>query len=160
MTLLHGRLTLHGVDSEKLARRALDDSLHSRQLEWHRHDDAIAFLVALCWQLSLQFDSSRGQAFSTFAYRILRLRVVDWFRQTDGRTRWQSGEHVYERERPELVSFERDPGDGGLAATLAARSGDPTADWSPDLAGILEEGNRDRARDFATLGLEPPRRAA
>jgi AraC-like DNA-binding protein len=114
--LLGARLTLHDVaDVEALAGRVL----HERIREWrasHFFDPntprgrelrelALTYLIETAWELSRDHDPS-VQAFSTRAYRTLRLRFVDWYRSTLGDSR-----HA---PRPELLS---------LDTTAAAYSG-------------------------------------
>jgi hypothetical protein len=96
--------------------------LHERIREWrasHYFDPnttrgrelrelALTFLIETAWELSLDHDAS-VQAFSTRAYRTLRLRFVDWYRSTLGDSR-----HA---PRPELLS---------LDTTAAAYSGGST----------------------------------
>jgi Sigma-70 region 2 len=53
----------------------------ARLLREHDHEDAVAYLIQTCWQLSQRYDPERGWSFSKWAYNILRLRVVDWYRQ-------------------------------------------------------------------------------
>jgi hypothetical protein len=76
--LLNGRLELHGVDAERLSRKALDDALRQRGafLRPHEYDDALAFLLSVTWELGERWEPGRGGvSFSTFAYRTLRLRL-------------------------------------------------------------------------------------
>jgi hypothetical protein len=62
--------------------------------------------------------------------------------------------HTYERERPQLVSLDADDSlRDRLDESLAARSGDPAADSSADLEWLLEDGDREAARDFAEMRL-------
>jgi hypothetical protein len=84
--LLNGRLELHGVDAERLS-RALDDALRQRGafLRPHEYDDALAFLLSVTWELGERWEPGRGGvSFSTFAYRTLRLRVIDFWRREYG----------------------------------------------------------------------------
>ena len=175
--LLNGRLELHGVDGERLARKALDDALRTRGafLRPVEYEDALSFLVTAFWETSTKWDPERGGNFATHAYRLLRLRLVDWYRSELGRTKWQWSDSSYERERPTLLSLEHETGIGGpgkhdtgnaeripgeLARAYAERSSDPANDRDPDLDGLLTGGGRQRARDLDELGLEPNARAA
>lgn len=74
---------------EALANQVLDRRLSAwnAALGPHHREDAIAYLVATCWELSEKYDPSRGLSFSTYAYRMLSLRVADWYRATFGDNR-------------------------------------------------------------------------
>lgn len=99
--MLAGSLALGDVrDVEGLARRALDDALRSRgaHLKPHLYEDALQELLATAWQLWQRFDPARGLSFSTYAYRLLRLRVVDWYRSEFGDSRYG--------ERPTVLSLD------------------------------------------------------
>ena len=96
------KLALHDVDDvELLCRRVLE----TRLSEWGAHlrrdlyEDALAYLVATAWELSTVYDPELGPSFSTYCYRLLRRRLVDWYRSTFGDSR-----HA---PRPELVSLDR-----------------------------------------------------
>jgi DNA-directed RNA polymerase specialized sigma24 family protein len=122
-------------------------------LDHHDREDLTAYLIATCWELSLRYEPGQT-SFSTWATTTLKLRVIDWNRKRNGRTRWQFSGHTYERERPRLV-----PLDAELVDTLPARAGDPALDSETALGGILDAGDSQEARDYLALGLEPPRRA-
>lgn len=147
-----------------LCRRVLQQS-GGLELSWHEQDDALAYLCAACWQLSLEYDPARNPGhlhpsggFAGWATYRLKQRYVDWRRQQHGRTRWTFGNgEVYERMRPQILSLDADDGDGGLGATLTARAGDPAHDRDPDLRRLVEGDDSQRARDLQTLGLQSPR---
>jgi hypothetical protein len=65
-----------------------------------------------------------------------------------GRTRWVWRDHIYERKRPVVVSL-----DAGLVVVESAGPGDFEGGGDLGLAGILGDGDRQRARDLETLGL-------
>jgi hypothetical protein len=124
------------------------------ELSYHEHEDLAAYLLAECWLLSQSFQPELGVFFSRFAAPRLRNKAVDWVRSTRGRTRWKfSGGRVHERRRPEFVSLDGQR-DDRLDRALASRAGDPQADWDEDLRWLLDSRDRERARDFDTLGLE------
>lgn len=155
MPLLSRPWQLHDVqDVEALALYAIRRSRHTGDLRFHEREDLTAFVVAGIWECSRNFHPGRG-AFSTIATVAAARRIVDWQRLRNGRSRWQFGDHVYERERPQLVPLDDRPGEA-----LAAREGDPADGCDPDLERLLGTGDRQRARDLETLGLRPPRRAA
>lgn len=87
--LLAEPLALHDVaDIEGLAGRVLEERLR----EWRatlpadKGEDALAFLIETAWEISRDHDREI-QAFSTRAYRTLRLRLVDWYRREYGDSR-------------------------------------------------------------------------
>jgi len=127
------------------------------ELDFHDAEDLHQYLLVECWRLSLRYQPG-GPDFDGWASRILRMRVVDWTRQRNGRTTWQFANRTYERRRPQLVSFdsERDR----LDSALGTGTGDPAAGRDSDLGRLVSTGDRQRARDLRTLGLKPPRRAA
>jgi hypothetical protein len=170
--LLNGRLEAHGVDGERLARKALDDALRARgaYLRPHEYEDALSFLLVAFWETSEKWDPARGGNFATHTYRLLRLRLVDWYRSELGRTKWtvdtyrrETGRQPksYEREQPRLFSLDaHDSGGDRLDEPLGAGASDPADDRDSDLRGLLTRGDRQRAQDLDELGLEPPGRAA
>jgi hypothetical protein len=110
VTLLGAVLSLHDVaDVEALAERALREQLRSlgARLRPEQREDCLTYLIGAAWELSERYDERRGR-FSTFLYRTLRLRTVDWYRLEFGRTVWRHADYVYERERP-LFSFPSSP---------------------------------------------------
>lgn len=155
MPLLSSPLELHDLrDTEKLCREVLGrfDRGHGSRLR--DDEDAIAWLIAECWSLSERFEPDpTGTAFSTYAFRTLSLRTVDYIRRTEGRTKWQFADRVYERERPVVLSLDAcapgdDDGDVELGELVAAGDGDPAARRDSDLlARLLEGGDGERDRD-------------
>ena len=79
-------LVVHGADLERLARAAIRDA--GLRFSWDREEDVLAELIASAWELSERHDEHRypGQ-FAAGCYRLLRLRVVDHIRRTEGRTK-------------------------------------------------------------------------
>jgi hypothetical protein len=149
------RLELHDVrDAHALVVAIVQRS--GLRLLWHDREDLEQFLLVELWRLSASYDPSHGIAFSTFATPTIRRRVTDWRRTTFGRTKWSWGDGtVYERERPQLLSV--DTTAGRVAAdALAARRGDPAANWLEDGGGFQRERDRARARDLEALGLPAP----
>jgi hypothetical protein len=155
VSLLNSQFSLLDIrDVESFTGRIVERSnLH---LDHSDREDLHAFLVAECWLLSTRY-SPGGISFSSLAGATLRLRVVDWQRQRFGRTRWtfkNGREHV--RERPKRVSLDADDSlRDRLDESVAARSGDPSADSRTDLEWLLEGGDREAARDIAAMGLSP-----
>jgi hypothetical protein len=144
--LLARRFALLDIDDvERFCRRVLTAHLRRTRayLRPADEDDALAYLIALCWELSLRHDPAQGVTFATYAYRLLSLRVVDWRRQQEGRTRWQFAGGSYERARVDPLSLNArrggDDGDAELGESVAARTGDPAVHRDPDLVRVLAE---------------------
>jgi hypothetical protein len=93
VSLLGRTWGLHDVeDVEKFVSKVLDDPLRARSadLRPHEYEDALSYLLSEAWTLSERWEPSRSSVtFAGFAYRVLRLRVVDWDRAELGRTKWQ-----------------------------------------------------------------------
>src|SRR5919201_2112785 len=102
MSMLAGPLRLHDVaDAEGLARDALNEQLRTwgAYLQPCEYEDALAYLVGVAWELAGAYDRARSdQAFSTYAGRLLRRRVADWYR-----SRFGSSRNV---QRPQLLSLD------------------------------------------------------
>jgi RNA polymerase sigma factor (sigma-70 family) len=90
--LLTTPLALHDVANvENFARAALEQRLRhfGARLDADKYEDALSELISVAWELSLRYDTSRSdQSFSTYAGRILRFRVADWFRGRYGDARY------------------------------------------------------------------------
>ena len=186
--MLNGNLSLHGVDAEKLARKVLHDALRARNivLDEFRREDLLQDLVITAWELAQRYDANQDYAlqrgrrpgFDGWASQYLRLRVVDWFRKTEGRTKWQFKGYTYERPRPVVVSLDwtihthnRDSigatdehssnGSRGsrLDEVVGSRDLDPATCSDADLRGALERGDSAKAWEAADVGERPTRRA-
>jgi len=129
-------------------------------LSWSDREDLEQFLLATAWEISLTFEPGKGSVgFSTYAGNILRRRTHDWVRQKNGRTIWRFGDgRVHERPQRVLVSF--DDADARLGETLTEGDGDREADRDSALGRLYATRDRERARDYLEMGLDPPRRAA
>jgi DNA-directed RNA polymerase specialized sigma24 family protein len=144
--VLNGTLALFDVrDTEALAAKALDDQLRGMGavLREHEREDALAFLIATIWEVSLSYDPRRSKCFEHFAYSICRRRAIDWIRKHRGRTRWQwspTAKHTHageiiERERPDILSLDG-PERSELEA-LESRGEIELADSRADLCRVL-----------------------
>jgi hypothetical protein len=125
-------------------------------------EDLQQFLLGEIWQLSLVYergDPRHPSRFSVYAAPLLALRTVDWIRGKNGRTKWKFADSVYERQRPQLVSLD-DSARDRLEQSLAEGDGDREAGGDLGIPGLYAGGDRQRARDFRILGLEPDGRAA
>ena len=165
---LNGRFALHGLDVEPLVARVVDGTLRKRNivLDAHRREDLIAFCISELWVASRKFDAGRYREFRQFADPVVRRRVVDWLRSDRGRSRWAFGadaQHiraefresggVYERERPTVLSLDGPVGDDGgtLGDALPDLAGDRSPGGAPSLDRLLDERDRFRAQDQATI---------
>jgi hypothetical protein len=169
--MFNGTVDLHGTDGEQLAARVLTAYCRRKgELNPSDREDALAYLVATGWELSLTFDPERGVPFDSYAYSILSLRVTDWLRKDEGRTRWQFAGHTYERERPKVLSLDapahaHDAEGHSLGQTLAGSISHSTTDPDPDdAARLLAESRRRQDRDHRILreaaAVRASRRAA
>lgn len=157
--LLNGVLTLHDVtDVEALVRRALHDQLRATQatLPPHEHDDATAYLIATCWELAQRYDPTRARPghgktsnFATWAYRILRRRIADWYRTRHGDSRYYT--------IPELQTL--DTTNPRLDSTHPTSPRDPQTDRTPDLTRILNRRPSQTPWTVEELDRETPSRA-
>lgn len=115
VALLSSPLALHDVrDAEALARSALRDHLRQgatrgesrpSRLSDEDFEDALSFLIGVAWDASRFYGPEARmprivseKPFSHLCYWLMRRRVVDWYRQRFGSTRY--------RPRPELVALE------------------------------------------------------
>ena len=65
-------------------RALLDARLHEwgARLSPDLYEDALAYLIEKAWELSIRYRPTPNLSFSTWSRRILRARVVDWYRHT------------------------------------------------------------------------------
>lgn len=162
---------------EALATSVVERALSKRSvpLDEFRREDLLADLIAYTWELSLRYDvdtdrrisQARGRrpGFEGWATYWLRLRLIDWIRKTEGRTRWAfSGTSsinpgyrgkIYERERPIVVSL-----DGELAESLESRRLDSAPHSDPDFRGALDRGDSPAAWEAVQMGARAPGRAS
>ena len=147
--MLRERLECHGVDVEKLSRKVLENHLRKTQstLTEHDYDDALAYLVATTWELSQRYNPDKGPAFSTYAWRLLSLRIVDWRREHHGRNKWTFSTHTHTRQLTQPLSLDHHHAADGttLGDTLTATTGDPATDSNPDLIRALRAPSSDEA---------------
>ena len=151
--MLNGRLTLHEIDDvEAFCRRVVDAHLSSTRTHLRRDDadDLLAYTIELAWEISQRFDKTCGVSFSTYAYRLLRVRCVDWMRQRYGRTKWTFGDGtVHTRERPEALSLDAPDSDGDrLGDAIADSSSDNPASRAAAFSGLVDERGGSFARDL------------
>lgn len=161
----YGGLELWGCDIEALAVAVLNAwQRRNTRLNPDDFDDALAFIVAAGWELSTRYEAGRYSSFHDYAKHILALRVTDWLRGNEGRTRWQFDGHVYEREPQRTLSLDG-PATGAdehpLGEAVAARDSDDPAARDPDRgAGLLAARSVHRRRDLRVLREADARLAA
>jgi hypothetical protein len=142
--LLRGRVAFHDVDdAERFCARILDEELRAFGAHLSRHDqeDALSYLIGEAWRLSVWYDPSVGQEFSTYARRQLRLRFVDWLRTQLGRTRWSHSDRGrVERPRRELLSLDGFVDEGGeVVGGVRAGTLDTPFGCDPALGRLLAD---------------------
>jgi hypothetical protein len=148
-------------DVEAFCARVLDERLKrfGAVLRPDVYEDALAYLFAETWKLSLKWDPAKGiPSFSTFAYRRLRFAVVNWYRATLGDSRYNSA-----RRAALNATLSLDAGissDTELVELVAGSAGDPADDRSPDLTRVLHEAGGSRTRDLAEIRERANGRAA
>jgi hypothetical protein len=151
--LLQGQLRLHDVDDvEALAGKALDDAIsgfggkrrpdNGHYLSTPDREDAIAYLITTCWHLAARYNPDRGWSFSKYAYRTLRLRTVDWYRQRYGDSRWHTQEqrqHLSLDNPDPVHDTDADPRTrrNRLDEALGTWNLDPATHSNPDLERAL-----------------------
>jgi hypothetical protein len=160
-------------DVEALVNKVISDRLRKwprgrNTLNEHQRDDLVSYLVAEAWHLERRYDPKKDKSpnFPAYVAHILNLRIVDWFRQAFTDTRHGEKPVVLSLDAPAKLDGggasageAADAGADRLVDTLAASTGDPAEDRSPDLVGILNGGNRGGARTHAAVG-EPKTRGA
>lgn len=152
------RLALHDVDDAAAFCAAIAAG-SGLVLSVHDREDLEEYLLAVAWELSERYRPG-GVSFSSWAWRTLRLRVVDWQRLRFGRSKWQFADATYERPPRITVSLDDRDDRDCLVGAVRAGNGDLEVGWDPTLKGLLGTGDQQQARDLRTLGLRPRRRAA
>src|SRR4051794_31232370 len=113
--LLSHRYELHDIrDVEAFCERAIQRS-GITEFGYLDREDLLAELVCFCWEIESVFDPDRA-SFSTYATHRLRRFIVDW-KRSGYRTRWVFKDRVYERPKPELVSYEEELTDDAKSKT-------------------------------------------
>lgn len=154
-------------DVEALVRKVIEDRLRQwgARLKELDHEDLVSYLIGVCWELSGRYDPAKDKNpnFAAYAARILTLRVADWYRQRFGDTRHGEKPVVLSLDAPlVLESSGSDASESAdrLVDTLAASTGDPAVDRSPDLVGLLERGSGSGLGSHNAVGKSQARRAS
>lgn len=141
--VLNQPLAAHDVnDLEELVWRAIHDATRRNHanVPYHVKHRMASDLVAIVWIASQDYKPETGLAFSTYAYRLLRWRIIDWIRTEHGSTR--------NGRQPELsldYQHELDNDDPDLRTSL--EPADTTSEMDPaergdaDLRGLLNQGS-------------------
>src|SRR5262245_41708092 len=88
--------------------------------------DLAQFLLIELWRLSQRYEYEGRPRFSSYAYRVLPKRIIDWQRKRFGRRTWKSrGRVIHARPRPHVVSLD---GPERLERDLAPGTSGPEAD--------------------------------
>lgn len=189
MPLLNGTLELHDIkDAEKFCRHILDNHLRRTRAALNPADqeDALAYLVETCWELSTRYDTTRSSSFSKYAYNILQRRIIDWYRSRYYRD--QTSTDWYRKRNPDTTppdpeqqrnfhfpaSLDAPDPDGRTRQPAApdhsgtdpvdfaqrTRNGDPLLDCDPDLYDALNRRRRKGPQPQHLRRKATPRRAA
>jgi hypothetical protein len=90
-----------------------------RNLSPHDREDALAYLIATAWELERSYNENLGLAYSTYCFRMLKLRLVDWYRSTFGDSRYGNGV----RPQASVDELERIAVEVELSRTCSCNSG-------------------------------------
>jgi hypothetical protein len=144
--VLSGTLSLFEVeDVEALCVSVLRQS--RLKLSPADHEDALAYLISTCWEISVAYQPSDPPRFAVYARNILRRRAIDWQRARFGRQRWVFRDGVYERPRVELVSLDATEDDRLDAAVSRGRVDDGEHRLADELRELKSRGRRPSRRD-------------
>lgn len=175
--LLNERLALHDIhDTEAFCRKILDKHLRNTRatLSNADHEDALAYLVATCWEISVAYDPDLSRSFSRYSYNILQRRTIDWYRARYFRD--QTSTEWYRRTNPNSKPVDADEqrrfkfpeslnvdqadhrnvaapdhtGQDPMDFALRSLAGDLAVDCSPELLAVLSE---ERSGDAQHLDL-------
>lgn len=157
MTLLTSKLKLHDVDDvERFCASHLQTQPQWRQLEEHRKDDALAYLISETWRISTRYDPARNTSFSKHAYAYQPKFFIQWLRDTfvdqrygddDKQTR-DAIAHPASLDAP-VVTADGEP--GRLGDLVAVSDRDDQADSEQVLRRFERERDRYRAWDLTVL---------
>ena len=141
-------------DIRALARRALDDGLQANggHLPPHLREDAEQLFVEIILRLWERYDASKGPSFSTWAYRILRFRLTDFYRGQFGDSRYGQNAiptslDAEEHEQPSR----RDSGFEDVASAIN------TVLLTPESRNVLERLARPMVEEGLTMDMAAAR---
>jgi hypothetical protein len=144
------------IDVEPFAARIIQRS--GLELHHSEHEELLAFLISLTWELSLQYRPGIiHKGFSTWAGITLSRRITDWQRSSarGGRTKWQFADRTYERVLPDFISLDDRPdGPDSLSTVDLGRDSESPLEWI-----VRERDSEGTGRDN-TLGQGSARELA
>ena len=164
--LLNGVLALHDIHDVEAFCTHIIQQRHLT-LNHHQHEDLLTTLIETTYELSLNYKPGRTIRFSTYAGTILRQRLTDNIRNTNGRTVWKFSDRTYTRTLPQLVSYEHETGNTNhqptrrMAHAIANQPSNSTADSTTTLNGLLTPGHSNTSRDLHLIrqaATQPTRR--
>lgn len=156
------------VDVEALVNKVISDRMRKwprgqRTLNEHQRSDLVSYLIGVAWELSERYDPAKDKRpnLASYVAHILGLRIADWYRQTFGDTRHGDRPVVLSLDAPIALSQSADEEDRAdrLVDTLVSSTGDPAADRSPDLVGVLNGGSGPDGGTHAAVGEPATSRA-
>jgi hypothetical protein len=153
--VLQGKLALHEIeDVEAYCACILQRS--ALELSQQEQEDALAYLIATTWELSLRYRPGIiHKGFSTWAGITLRQRISDWHRQSGGRTKWTFHDRIYERTLPQFVPLDdRQDEPDTLSSVDVGRDSESPLEW------IVRERDSEGTGRVDTLGQDSARVAA
>ena len=153
--MLSSRFALGDLeDVEAVCTRIVQQSLDGTagHLRHAQFEDAVTYLIEEAWMLYRRYDPARAK-FATYAYPLLRNRMIDWWRAQLGSTRVKA--------RPVVVSLS-ELDDGELERALAGGERDDPATGDPDFAGLFSargarNGGLDCVEGVRAIAVAPRR---
>lgn len=122
------------------------------RLDAHRFEDLVSYLVVVGLRAHTKFDPAFGQSESTFLYRRMRPRVIDWIRCELGDNRQVGGGRGAFR-RNLLTLDEMDP-DEVPGSTPAWQSDEDAAEeWTQALERVGEGLTEEARETLMAVGL-------
>lgn len=143
---------MHDIrDVEAYGRRLIQRS-RVPELNYHEYEELLSWIIAKAWELTDKYDAGKG-SFSNFCG--VRIRVADWERERNGRTKWQFADRTYERPRPQFVPLDDRPEQADPSAEMDGSTHRLAAELRLYGAGDSAKPGRDEG-----LGTESDRVAA
>ena len=107
--MLNTKLVCHDIDD--VERFCQWIAKNETSLSPSDKEDLVAYLVSLCWELSLKYEPEGATIlFRSYAGSILRNRIVDWKRKTFGDSRYGALPTVYSTDEYDFEIAVEDTG--------------------------------------------------